>query len=284
MHKTLVAPVLLLLALPALTGCNKVQARVELKQGNAEYQNESYKSALQQYKKGLKLDPDATFAWRSAGLSALALYRPGDPDPENMQYANEAIGAFEKYLADYPDDTKIRDFLMGMYVDAKQYDKALAYADQQIQANPESAGEMENFKIRVLLQSGRYEQAWQAAQQHRGANQAQILQSVAAGTWDKAYRDPSLSFDTRVKMVDIGLQAVDQAVKVKPDYFEAMVYYGLLLREKAKVETDAVKRAELMTQAVQWSAKAQELRKAQALKEKQEQKKVDAAEGAAGTS
>jgi tetratricopeptide (TPR) repeat protein len=283
MHKSLVAPALLLLVLPALTGCNKIQARVELKQGNAEYQNESYKAALKQYKKGLELDPDATFAWRSAGLSALAVYRPGDNSPDNMQYADEAINAFEKYLADYPDDTKIRDFLMGMYVDTKRYDKALAYADQQAAADPESAGAMQNYKIRVLLASGRYEQAWQAAQQHRGPNQAEILQSVAAGTWDKAYRDPSIDFETRVKMVDTGLQAVDQAVRIKPDYFEAMVYYGLLLREKAKVETDAAKRAELMVQAVEWSQKAQALRKAQAQKEKQEQKKVDAVQGAAGT-
>jgi tetratricopeptide (TPR) repeat protein len=283
MHKTLVAPALLLLALPTLTGCNKVKARVELKQGNAEYQNESYQSALEQYKKGLKLDPDATFAWRSAGLSALALYRPGDNTPKNLHYAEEAIGAFEKYLVDYPEDTKIRDFLMGMYVDGKRYDKALAYADQLIQADPESATAMQNYKIRVLLESGRFDQAWQAAQQHRGPNQAEILQAVAAGAWSKAYNDPALSFDTRVKMVDTGLQAVDQALRLKPKYVDAMIYYGLLLREKAKVETDAAKRVEYMTQAVEWSDKAKAARNEQIQKEKQEQKKADAAAAAEGT-
>jgi len=59
-------PIFALALTPALAGCNKIQARVELKKGNAFYMDETYREALAQFQKGLELDPSATFAWRSA--------------------------------------------------------------------------------------------------------------------------------------------------------------------------------------------------------------------------
>ncbi|MBV8201536.1 MAG: tetratricopeptide repeat protein, partial [Acidobacteria bacterium] len=90
MRRSLVLAVLTLLALPLLAGCQRLQARVELKKGNSLYQQEQYSNALLAYQKGLQLDPADTFAWRSIGLSALALYRPGDDTPKNLQYARTA--------------------------------------------------------------------------------------------------------------------------------------------------------------------------------------------------
>ncbi|HEY0783971.1 MAG TPA: hypothetical protein VGE98_16050, partial [Thermoanaerobaculia bacterium] len=122
MHRSLVVSVVLLLALPTLTGCNKIAARAELKKGNALYANESYSEALVEFQKGLELDPGATFAWKSLGFTALALYRPGDDSPKNVGYAKQATEAFEKYLEEFPDDQKVRDYLLATYINAKRYD------------------------------------------------------------------------------------------------------------------------------------------------------------------
>ena len=139
MQRNLILPVaVLLVALPAM-GCGKVRARAELKKGNSYYQQEQYSRALGYYQKGLELDPDATFAWRSVGLSALALYRPGDDSPKNQQFGETATDAFEKYLADYPDDEKVEEYLMSMYVNSKQYDEALAFVEQKQAERPEEA-------------------------------------------------------------------------------------------------------------------------------------------------
>lgn len=267
MQRSMALPVLFaMLVLPALSGCNKIQARAELKKGNTYYQQESYTKALEQYNHGLELDPDATFAWRSLGLTALALYRPGDENPQNVKFGNQAIEAFEKYLADFPDDAKVQEYLMTMYVNTKRYQDALDYIEEQIQVSQSAgdsdrAAELQTYQIKVLTQAGRIDQAWQLAQQTQGEKRAEMLYSVGVAAWDKAYNDPTFDAVTREKIVDTGLQAVDAAVKAKEDYFEAMAYYNLLYREKAKLALDANQRLDYTAKADEWQKKAIAARK-----------------------
>lgn len=275
MHRTKVVLAVALLAAPLLVGCNKVQARVELKQGNAFYQQEEYRQALAKFQRGLELDPTATFAWRSVGLTALALFRPGDPSPENMRYAETAIDAFKKYLEDYPEGEKVRDYLLTTLVQTKRFDEALKYLREKGDPNDP---DIVRAQVNILIQAGRFDEAWQLAQRMTGPNQAEVLYSVGVSTWDQAYRNPNLSYEQRGKMVDTGLEALRRALEVKPDYFEAMAYYNLMFREKAKLEMDGTKRLEYVALADEWMKKALDLRKRQ-----QEAEKKAAAKAAAET-
>lgn len=280
MRRTKVVFAVALLAAPLLAGCNKVQARVELKQGNTFYQQEEYRQALAKFQRGLELDPSATFAWRSAGLTALALFRPGDTSPQNMQYAETAIDAFKKYLEDYPDNEKVREYLLTTLVQTKRFDEALAYLREQGDPNDP---DVVRAQVNILIQAGRYDEAWQLAQQMTGPNQAEVLYSVGVSAWDQAYRNPALNYEQRSKMVDTGLEALKRALEVKPDYFEAMAYYNLMFREKAKLELDGTKRLEYVALADEWMKKALDLRKKQQEAEKKATKAAAEAEGNEGT-
>ena len=148
MRRSLVLAALALLALPLLGGCRRLQARVELKKGNSLYVQEQYSAAMVEYQKGLELDPSDTFAWRSVGLSALALYRPGDDSPKNLEYGRIAADAFQKYLKENPDDAKVQDYLMSILVSSKQYQQALAFVDQLQQQNPNEANDPNLAQLR----------------------------------------------------------------------------------------------------------------------------------------
>jgi tetratricopeptide (TPR) repeat protein len=260
MHRRLVLPALALLALPALAGCQKVEARMVLREANNKYAQDQYIAALKKYQEGLKLDPDATFAWRSVGLTALALYRPGDDNPKNLGYGQTAIDAFQAYLQDYPEDAKVQDYLMSTLVNAKKYDQALQYVEKQKQLHPNDS-RYDKYRLNVLIQAGRLEEAAQLAQRLPGPEQATLLYSIGTSAWGKVYNNSTIDAATKQKYIDLGLQAIKRALEIKPDYFEAMVYYGLLYREKAKLETDANKRLEDIDIATQWQNKAMELRK-----------------------
>jgi len=265
MHKRLVLPALALpavalLVLPVLAGCQKVEARMVLREANNQYAQDQYIAALKKYQQGLKLDPDATFAWRSVGLTALALYRPGDDSPKNIEYGRIATDAFQRYLADFPEDAKVQDYLMSTLVNAKQYDKALDYVDKQKQLHPNDA-RYDKYRLNVLIQAGRLEDAAQLAQRLPGPDQATMLYSIGTSAWGKVYNNATIDAAAKQKYVDMGLQAIKRALEIKPDYFDGMVYYGLLYREKAKLETDGNKRLEDIDIATQWQNKAMELRR-----------------------
>jgi tetratricopeptide (TPR) repeat protein len=256
MQRTLILPVAALLILP-LAGCGKIEARAELKKGNSYYTQEQYSKALDYYKKGLELDPDATFAWRSVGYSALALYRPGDNDPKNQQYATTAIDAFEKYLAENPDDTKIEDYLMATYVNAEKYNEALSFIDRRIQERPAESVKLEQAKVNILTKADRLDEAFKMADKLQGEDKAKTLYAIGSTAWDKVYHDPGkLDADGKARLINLGLDALKQALATDPNYVEAMVYNGLLYREKSKLDTDGAQRLADETTAHDWTEKA----------------------------
>ena len=270
MYKSTSMLLAFLLTAPLLTGCYKIQARAELKKGNELYQQEAYRDALQQFQKGLDLDPSVTFAWRSVGLTALALFKPGDDSPDNKKLSDTAIDAFQKYLADYPEDDKIRDYLLSTYVNTKRYQEALAALDKlgAEQKTAEGKAKIEASKIRILVQMDRLDEAYKMAQAYNGPDKAELLYTVGVTDWGKSFNATAdMAPPLRAHYVDTGLEALDQAMKLKAQYFEATVYYSLLQREKAKMEPDPVKSAEYIAKAEEWKNKAIEIRKQQKIEE-----------------
>jgi tetratricopeptide (TPR) repeat protein len=249
-----------------LSGCNKMQARVELKRGNELYKEEAYRAAMEQFEKGLQIDPGATFAWRSVGLSAMAVYRPGAKSAENDKYAQTAIDAFKKYLADYPNDDKVQEYLMTMLINSERYDDALAMMKQQLQATPNKPG-LSQAIVSTLAKAGRLDEAYDWALKQGGTPDPTLFYSIGVACWDKAYYDPMLDSTARGKVVDTGLASTKHSLDMKPDYFEAMAYYNLLFREKAKLELDPAKAQEWIAQAEEWTKKAVALRDAQRAKD-----------------
>ena len=88
--------------------------------------------------------------------------------------------------------------------------------------------------------------------------------TLATYQWDKANRDFRLSDSQKMQIIQDGLQAVNKALEIKPDYVEAMTYKGLLLRTQALVEKDPKKQQELIREGTALGDKANEMRKARA--------------------
>lgn len=88
--------------------------------------------------------------------------------------------------------------------------------------------------------------------------------TLATYQWDKANRDFRLSDKEKMQIIADGLQAIDKALEIKPDYMEAMTYKGLLLRTQALVEKDPAVQQRLIKEGTAWGERANEMRKARA--------------------
>jgi hypothetical protein len=107
-------------------------------------------------------------------------------------------------------------------------------------------------------------------------NNPEIYYLIGVQAWDRSYNFPDLDPAFRAKIVEEGLQALNKAVEMKPDYFEAVSYINLLYREKAKMEMDPAKKQEDTDTANKYLQQALEMRKAA-------QEKAKAAEAAQAT-
>jgi len=95
-------------------------------------------------------------------------------------------------------------------------------------------------------------------------NNPEAFYTISVYYWEKAYRDFKLTEKEKKAFVDKGEAAVDKSLKLKPDYVEAIVYKGLLLRLQANLEKDPAKQQSLIKEAEVLSAKAADLRKQKA--------------------
>ena len=84
--------------------------------------------------------------------------------------------------------------------------------------------------------------------------------TIATYYWEKAFRDFNLTDEEKAVHVMGGLEAVDQALNLKDDYMEAMVYKNILLRMQANATTDQEEQAALIAEADELRDQAEELR------------------------
>lgn len=249
-----------------LGGCGKVQARMEFKQGNASYKSESYREAIKYYKRGLELDPAAKQVWRSVGLSAMAVYRPGDTSKQNLEYAEEALKAFENFAEAYPNDAKVQDYILTILMSSERYEDALKRLRAKSAKNPNDKDNNQAIAT-VLIRAGKLDEAIAFVKTLASRADSVTQYTVGVACWDKAYHDPMLNAEQRGGIVDAGIEFLRKSVAAAPDSFDSLVYLNLILREKAKLELDPVKQQELIAEAVIYQDKAKAIvaaRKAQA--------------------
>jgi tetratricopeptide (TPR) repeat protein len=88
--------------------------------------------------------------------------------------------------------------------------------------------------------------------------------TISTYYWDNAQRNLRLADAEKMAHVKSGLAAVDRALQIRPDYMEALVYKGLLLRTQANIEKDPDTQQALLKEAIRLQTEADELRKKKA--------------------
>jgi predicted Zn-dependent protease len=98
----------------------------------------------------------------------------------------------------------------------------------------------------------------------REPNNPEAHYTVGTFYWDEAFKDTSLKENQKRDYLQKGIAEIDKAIQIKPDYTEALVIKGLLLRLQANMEKDPAKQNELIREAKALADKAEELRKKKA--------------------
>jgi tetratricopeptide (TPR) repeat protein len=267
----------LLIAVVALSGCNKIKSKQEIKRGNEFLKATQYQSALAAYEEALRLDPGETKLHKHIGIAYMGMYQPGSKHAKDLEFAQKAIDNLKLYVAAYPEDNKALEYLVSMYLNTERYDDAIDfYRSVLLKKDPRDSKAMQSLAM-LYFKKGDFDNGvkWLKARQTVEGNNPEVYYLIGVQAWDRSYNFPDLDPALRAKFVEEGLQSLNKAVEMKPDYFEAVSYINLLYREKAKMETDPAKKQEYTDTANKYLQQALEMRKAA-----QEKAKAEAAQGA----
>ncbi len=225
-----------------------------------EAQNDEYlKKAIENYRKCASEEKDP----KLKQLSLQYLMAAYGPDKANDPA--QAVSIIEEMIKIDPTDVNNYFMLSKMYEDAGNYEVGEQYLLKAKEMRPNDSNtymQLAGFYNR----QGEFEKTMQALQERadKEPTNPEAFHTIAAYYWEKAYRDFRLKDAEKLRYVELGLQAEDKALQLKPDYVDALTYKNLLLRSKALLIKDPAQQQALIKEADRLRDQAIDLRKKKA--------------------
>jgi tetratricopeptide (TPR) repeat protein len=239
-HTKWMLALLATLALTA-TSCAKLQARDNLNKGVRAFRDAHYENAVKYFQQAVQLDPDLTTAEIYLGTAYAQQFVPNGRGEENKKNAEMAIKTFEDVLQRDGNNVNAVAGLASIYQNLGQEDT-------------KNLQKAHDYYLKYASLDDKNPVPYYA---------------IGSLNWLIVYdKNHPPAEDEQGKLIDEGLQNLDKALSLNPDYDDAMTYKNLLYREKARLAGNEDDRKKLTDMADEWFNKAIETRKKNAEKKK----------------
>jgi tetratricopeptide (TPR) repeat protein len=255
----------LLLLVFGVSGCNKLKARDLLNKGVASFKNGQYDAAIEDFKEARDLDPTLLNARLYLATAYASQYIPGAPSEENIRHGQQAIEEFKAVLEKDPKNLSAIDgigsilFQMGgQPFDPKKFEESKSYHQKHIEIKPQDPEPY--YWVGVI----NWTQAFRANAEMRAAYNRENLRKQIKDTDPLPALVRAEYAQKYGPSVDEGINDLQTAIKLRPDYDDAMAYLNLLYRRKADMVESADERASLQRQADELIDKVKEIKQKRA--------------------
>jgi tetratricopeptide (TPR) repeat protein len=228
---TLAAAALVLLS---TVGCGKLRARDQLNKGVTAYKNAKYEEAIDHFQQAVALDPTLINARMYLATAFAQQYIPGADTPENNKMAEQAIEQYQHVLDMKPARDQRVNSAKGiayLYLNMKKFDDAKKYYRMAADVDPNDPEPY--YSVGVI--------DWTACYQPRMEERAKLGLKPDENLNPKNKDQKKACAELKIKnmpSIQEGIDSLNKAIQLRPDYDDAMAYLNLMYREKADVECD----------------------------------------------
>jgi tetratricopeptide (TPR) repeat protein len=251
------------LALFSAVGCDKLRARDQLNKGVEAYKNNHYEQAIDHFQQAVQLDPSLINARMYLATAFVSQYIPGVDSPDNLRTAQQAIDEYQKVIDANPSrDQKVNSAkgIAYLYLNEKKWDEAKKYYRMASDLDPNDPEPY--YSVGVI--------DWTASYQPRMEKRAALGMKPEENLNPKNKDQKQACDELKVKnapSIQEGIDSLNKAIQLRPDYDDAMAYLNLMYREKADVECDDLAaRADDLKTADHWVDETLRVKKAKAEK------------------
>ncbi|HVG31594.1 MAG TPA: hypothetical protein VM911_00880 [Pyrinomonadaceae bacterium] len=219
---------LILVVFAGTSGCtviNRIRAKNELNETARAYKAGHFAEAEQHARRAMELDPLNKTAPAFVARSIHAQYKPGVDTPENIERARQAIDAYQKLLAQNPNNEEAYKAIAFLYGAIKEDQKQREWITQR--AGDNSVDAAKRAEAYVVLASQDWNCSYQITEQP--------TVKTTEGT-KVVYKKPKeqKDYDQAVACVTRGLEEANQAISLDPVNESAWSFKTNLLLERVK--------------------------------------------------
>jgi len=239
-------------------GCNKLRARDSLNKGVQAYKNAKYELAIDHFQQAVSLDPTLINARLYLATAFAQQYIPGADTPDNNKNAEQAIDQYKQVLGVDPKNINSIKGIAYLYLQMKKFDLAKQFYKRASESDPNDPEPY--YSVAVID----WTQTYQPRQEARAKLGMKPDDSLPA-------KDKKVCAEMREKNtadVQEGIDNLNKALQLRPDYDDAMAYMNLMYRERADIQCDDkdAHASDLKT-ADEWVDKTMATKKAKAEKQ-----------------
>jgi tetratricopeptide (TPR) repeat protein len=218
-------------------GCDKLRARDQLNKGVEAFSSGQYDQAIEHFKNAQQYDPSLTNAQLYLAAAYQAQYIPGAPSPDNLRNAQEAVKINQAILSSDPNNLSALDNLGSLTYNmaTRPFDEqgmlnAKAYHQKHIQISPNDP--QPYYWIGVIDWQLAYNENQDLRDEYNHSGKKPIKDT------DPLPKDLVAQFTQKEgQTIQEGIDSLNKAIELKPDYDDAMGYLSLLDRQKGDMET-----------------------------------------------
>ena len=231
--------ILALFSLFLLGGCGRIEAHIEANDGYLAYQKKDYLSAVSHYEAALKNSPDDFTVIRNLGFAHLSAAREIKSSEEAKRHNDEAINLLFRLSKEYPEDKELSALLVDTWTQADRLGEAALYYHELVTRLP---NDPEAWRIlgQIEVRRGNYPAALESFEKRQALipGDIQITAGKAILCWEWLRSGGIDSPEKAVQIATMGLEAALKADSQDPKHPTALVYAGLLLRQRASHQID----------------------------------------------
>src|SRR5260370_24915718 len=223
------------LALFFSLGCDKLRARDQLNKGVTAYKNAKYEEAIDHFQQSVALDSSLINAKMYLATAFAQQYIPGADTPDNNKMAEQAIEQYKLVLdmksAKRDQKVNAAKGVASLYYNMKKFEEAKKYNHMVSELDPNDPDPY--YSIRVI--------DWATSSQPRLEERAKLGLKPDENLNPKSKDQKKTCEELKVKngpAIQQGIDGLQKAIQLRPDYDDALAYLNLMYRERADVECD----------------------------------------------